>query len=57
MVNEKLKMKSEKIATAILCFILMLTGCKTEDDTIVYKASRRWVEKTVAVVATHSAST
>jgi glycosylphosphatidylinositol transamidase (GPIT) subunit GPI8 len=51
MVNEKLKMKSEKIATAILCFILMLTGCKTEDDTIVYKASRRWVEKTVAVVA------
>jgi len=35
----------------ILCLFLLLTGCKTEDDTIVYKDSRRWVEKTVAVVA------
>ena len=31
--------------------IIIPTGCKTEDDTIVYKDSRRWVEKTVAVVA------
>ena len=29
----------------------LFTSCKTEDDTIVYKDSRRWVEKTVAVVA------
>ena len=51
MVSEKLKVKSEKFATAILGFILMLTGCKSEDDVIVYRDSRRWVEKTVAVVA------
>ena len=51
MVSEKLKVKSEKFATAILGFILMLTGCKSEDDVIVYQDSRRWVEKTVAVVA------
>ncbi len=31
--------------------IIIPTGCRTEDDTIVYKDSRRWVEKTVAVVA------
>ena len=30
---------------------LVFTSCKTEDDTIIYKDSRRWVEKTVAVVA------
>ena len=30
---------------------LVFTSCKTEDDTIVYKDSRRWVTKTVAVVA------
>ena len=29
----------------------LFTSCKTEDDVIVYKDSRRWVEKTVAVVA------
>ena len=29
----------------------LFTSCKTEDDTIVYKDSRRWVKKTVAVVA------
>ena len=29
----------------------LFTSCKQEDDTIVYKDSRRWVEKTVAVVA------
>jgi glycosylphosphatidylinositol transamidase (GPIT) subunit GPI8 len=29
----------------------LFTGCKTEDDTVVYQDSRRWVEKTVAVVA------
>ena len=32
-----------------------LMGCSTEDDTIVYQQSRRWVEKTVAVVAPTSA--
>ena len=30
---------------------LVFTSCKTEDDNIVYQDSRRWVEKTVAVVA------
>ena len=30
---------------------LLMVGCKEEDDIIVYKDSRRWVEKTVAVVA------
>ena len=30
-------------------------GCSTEDDTIVYQQSRRWVEKTLAVVAPTSA--
>ena len=29
----------------------LFTSCRTEDDTIVYQDSRRWVEKTVAVVA------
>ncbi len=29
----------------------LFTSCKTEDDTVVYQDSRRWVEKTVAVVA------
>ena len=31
--------------------IIIPTGCRTEDDTIVIVNSRRWVEKTVAVVA------
>ena len=31
------------------------TSCKQEDDAIVYQQSRRWVEKTVAVVAPTSA--
>ena len=29
----------------------LFSGCQTEDDVIVYRDSRRWVEKTVAVVA------
>ena len=33
----------------------LFTSCKQEDDTIVYQQSRRWVEKTVAVVAPMSA--
>ena len=40
---------------AICLSLLLLTGCKQEDDTIVYQQSRRWVEKTVAVVAPTSA--
>ena len=35
--------------------LMGLMGCSTEDDTIVYQQSRRWVEKTVAVVAPTSA--
>jgi hypothetical protein len=37
--------------TVLLSFILLSAACTTEDDVIVYKDSRRWVEKTVAVVA------
>ena len=33
----------------------LFTSCRQEDDTIVYQPSRRWVEKTVAVVAPTSA--
>ena len=33
----------------------LLTSCRQEDDTIVYQQSRRWVGKTVAVVAPISA--
>ena len=40
---------------AICLSLLFLIGCKQEDDTIVYQQSRRWVEKTVAVVAPTSA--
>ena len=41
----------------IICLsLLLLAGCKQEDDTIVYKQSRRWVEKTVAIVAPTSAN-
>ena len=29
----------------------LFTSCRTEDDKIIYQDSRRWVEKTVAVVA------
>ena len=39
----------------LLLPLLFFTGCKQEDDTIVYQQSRRWVEKTVAVVAPTSA--
>ncbi len=35
--------------------LILLISCKQEDDTIVYQQSRRWVEKTVAVVAPMSA--
>ena len=58
--REKGEVRSEKLEViwmVLLCaaFLIshfsLLTSCKTEDDTIVYKASRRWVEKTVAVVA------
>ena len=39
----------------VLLPLLFLSGCTQEDDTIVYQQSRRWVEKTVAVVAPMSA--
>ena len=34
-----------------LLTLLLLTGCKQEEDTTIYQLSRRWVEKTVVVVA------
>ena len=44
-------MHNAQFAAFFLCFIILLSGCKQEDDTIIYQQSRRWVEKTVAVVA------
>ena len=45
-------MRSKKFLLWLLAAAIIIpTGCKTEDDSIVYKDSRRWVEKTVAVVA------
>ena len=41
---------------AICLLLLLLTACRQEDDTVVYQQSRRWVEKTVAVVAPMSAN-
>ena len=43
-----------QLSVIVYC-LLFIAGCKTEDDTIVYQQSRRWVEKTVAVVAPMSA--
>ena len=48
-------MRSEKIVAVVLLALTLFTACKQEDDTIVYQKSRRWVEKTVAVVAPMSA--
>lgn len=50
-------MRSEKIVAVVLLALTLFTACKQEDDTIVYQKSRRWVEKTVAVVAPMSADT
>jgi glycosylphosphatidylinositol transamidase (GPIT) subunit GPI8 len=36
---------------SFLIFAFFLMSCRQEDDTIIYQQSRRWVEKTVAVVA------
>ncbi|MCR4920177.1 MAG: peptidase C13 [Bacteroidaceae bacterium] len=40
----------------LLLPLLVFTGCKEGDDTIVYQPSHRWVEKKVAVVAPMSES-
>ncbi len=48
-------MRSEKIVAVVLLALTLFTACEQEDDTIVYQKSRRWVEKTVAVVAPMSA--
>ena len=44
-------MISKRIYAAVLFLSVLLTGCIQGDDMIVYQQSRRWVEKTVAVVA------
>ena len=50
--SEKVKVKSEKFAAAILMLLTMFfTGCKQEDDRTEIIPARHWVEKTVAVVA------
>ena len=38
-------------AVYLLLAVVLLAGCRQEDDTVIYQQSRRWVEKTVAVVA------
>jgi glycosylphosphatidylinositol transamidase (GPIT) subunit GPI8 len=44
------------LCAAVFTFVCSLfSSCTQEDDTIVYMQSRRWVEKTVAVVAPMSA--
>ena len=48
-------MRSDKIVAVLLLVLTVFTGCQQEDDTIVYQKSRRWVEKTIAVVAPMSA--
>jgi len=55
------RLKDLRIPKGILTFFnfifftSFLTACRQEADTIVYQQSRRWVEKTVAVVAPTSA--
>ena len=48
-------MRSEKSVAGLLLVLTLFTSCKQEEDTVVYEKSRRWVEKTVAVVAPMSA--
>ncbi len=60
---ENSRMKRELRRFSCASFVLLgfvgltfiLSACRQEDDTIVYQQSRRWVEKTVAVVAPTSA--
>ena len=52
--RSKMKDVKRKMLLCAALFTLhysLFTSCKQEDDTIVYQQSRRWVEKTVAVVA------
>ena len=49
--NVDLRFMNLKSSIYVLLLLLILTGCRQEDDIIVYQQSRRWVEKTVAVVA------
>ena len=51
MISEKLRVKSEKFAAAIVLLLTLFTACKQEDDRIEIVPARHWVEKTVAVVA------
>jgi len=50
-------MRSKSLTAAIMLLLVLVTGCKQGDDIIVYQQSRRWVEKTVAVVAPISSDT
>ena len=43
------------ITICTLAAVILPVGCRQEDDTIIYRQSRRWAEKTVAVVAPMSA--
>lgn len=51
MKSEKVRVKSGKIAAAILLLLTFLTSCRQEDDKIEIVPARHWVDKTVAVVA------
>ena len=55
MKSKKSEVRAMRWPALLLLLITLLTGCRQEDDTIVYQQSRRWVEKTVAVVAPTSA--
>ena len=53
-VLKRLRLKKWKMWLCAAFFILyssLFTSCKQEDDTIVIRSERHWVEKTVAVVA------
>ena len=52
---EDVRRKMLLCAALLTILFSLFTSCKQEDDTIVYQQSRRWVEKTVAVVAPMSA--
>ena len=51
-VSDKLRTKSEKLATAVIFFfaIFLLSACTQEDDKIVIQTQHQWVDKKVAVV-------
>ena len=54
--NVDLRYTNLRLTIYVLLLLLISAGCKQGDEIIVYQQSRRWVEKTVAVVAPTSAN-